>query len=305
MATALIALAPVFALVLLGFLMKVSPFPTSSVSPAAEKLTYYVLFPALLFESLATARLEAATAGPMALALALATLGTAGLALTLKPHLALSGPGFTSFFQGTIRPNTYVCIAIALAVWGDGGVALSALAIAVVVPLVNLLSVAVLARWGKNSGGGLGAFAKALFGNPLILACAAGAAVNLSGWSLPWVFAFPLDLAGKAALVLGLITVGAALEPQRLKADLPALAWVSGFKLAVFPLITAIAAYFLTVPGPALVVAVIYTAVPVSASSYVLASQMGGDKALMAGALTATTILALLTLPAILVMVGT
>ena len=85
MATALIALAPVFALVLLGFLMKVSPFPTSSVSPAAEKLTYYVLFPALLLHSLAAASLGGLAVLPAAAAM------TTGVVIVVRPPTGSDG----------------------------------------------------------------------------------------------------------------------------------------------------------------------------------------------------------------------
>ena len=44
-------------------------------------------------------------------------------------------------------------------------------------------------------------------------------------------------------------------------------------------------------------VAVLYNGLPTSASSYVLARQMGGDGKLMAGIITATTLAAALTLP--------
>ena len=304
MVTALAALGPVFLLVLMGFILKRAPFPGAGVWPAAEKLTYFVLFPALLFGSLATAKIEAGTAIPMAAALVIATLATAGLTLAFRPKLAITGPAFTSFFQGAIRPNTYVGIAVALGIWGQAGVVLVAVAIAVVVPLVNLLSVAALERYGENRGPAPGRFIRAVLGNPLIAACAGGALVNVSGIELAGILASALDLAGKGALVLGLMCVGAALEPQRLRGDLTVLAWVSGFKLLIFPGIAALAAFVLGVPGPAFGVTVMYAALPVSASSYVLASQMGGDRVLMAGALTATTILALPSLSLLLMVLG-
>ncbi|MDX1483805.1 MAG: AEC family transporter [Alphaproteobacteria bacterium] len=304
MTSAWAALAPVFALVALGFVLKRIGFPGAGFWPVAEKLTYFLLFPALLFESLATAELEFTTAGPMAAALAAGVLATAALALGLKPLLALDGPAFTSVFQGAIRPNTYVGIAVALGVWGRHGAVLAAIAIAVVVPLVNLLCVAVLARFGGRSGRGPGQFIAAVLGNPLILACAGGALVNLSGLSLPGWSVATLELAGKGALLLGLIAVGAALEPRRLRSDVAALAWVALLKLGLFPALTFAAASLLGVPGPAWAIAVMYAGLPVSASSYVLASQMGGDTALIAGALTATTLLAALTLPALLILLG-
>lgn len=304
MATAFGALTPVFALVALGFVLKRIGFPGGGFWPVAEKLTYFVLFPALLFQSLADAVIDPAIAGPMAASLAGGVLLTAGLALAVRPFLGLSAPSFTSVFQGSIRPNTYVGIAVALGIWGQSGVALCAIAIAAVVPLVNLLSVAVLARLGAGSRQGFAPLVKAVIGNPLILACAGGGLANALGLNLPVAASETFALAGKGALLLGLMAVGAALEPGRLKGDLGALGLVSATKLALIPGLTAAGALALGVEGQAFGVAVMYAGLPVSASSYVLATQMGGDKALMAGEVTATTLAAVLTLPVILALLG-
>ncbi len=304
MATAFGALTPIFALVALGFALRRWGFPGPGFWPVAERLTYFVLFPALLFESLANARIELQAAGPMAASLAGGVLVTAALALAARPVLGLSGPAFTSLFQGSIRPNTYVGIAVALGIWGPAGVALCAIAIAAVVPLVNLLCVAVLARLGAGRKPGLGPLVKAVAGNPLILACAGGGLANASGLTLPLFVSETLAIAGKGALLLGLMAVGAALELGRLRSDLKALGLVSLTKLALIPGLTATAAALLGVDGQAFGVAVTYAGLPVSASSYVLASQMGGDKALMAGAVTATTLLAVASLPVILWALG-
>lgn len=304
MATAFGALSPVFALVALGFGLRKFGFPGAGFWPVAEKLTYFVLFPALLFESLANAKIDAAIAGPMAASLAGGVLVMATLALCLRPLIGLTGPGFTSLFQGAIRPNTYVGIAVALGIWGESGVALCAIAIAAVVPLVNVLCVAVLARLGAGQAPGVVPFVKAVVGNPLILACAGGAFANVSGLTLPAMLSETLALMGKGALLLGLMAVGAALELDRLKGDVTALGLITAAKLVVIPALTALGAMLLGVEAQAFGVAVMYAGLPVSASSYVLASQMGGDKALMAGAVTATTLLAVLSLPIILWALG-
>jgi malonate transporter and related proteins len=49
---------------------------------------------------------------------------------------------------------------------------------------------------------------------------------------------------------------------------------------------------------------VLFNALPAAASSYVLARQMGGDSSLMAGLITAQTVLALPSIPFALMMFG-
>ena len=51
------------------------------------------------------------------------------------------------------------------------------------------------------------------------------------------------------------------------------------------------------IDGLSQMVIVLYAALPVSATSYILARQMGGDTVLLAGAITVTTVIAMITMP--------
>ena len=73
-------------------------------------------------------------------------------------------------------------------------------------------------------------------------------------------------------------------------------------KLVLMPAATALACHLLGIEGLTAAVAVLFTACPISASSYVLARQLGGDAPLMAGLITLTTIAAALTMPLTLVL---
>jgi predicted permease len=75
-------------------------------------------------------------------------------------------------------------------------------------------------------------------------------------------------------------------------------------KLALFPAITALIGIPLGLSGTALSVALFYGGLPISASAYVLARLLGGDAALIAGVLTATTLGAFLTLPVLILILS-
>jgi malonate transporter len=294
------ALLPLFALIALGTLARRVGWPGPAAWRAIERLTYYVLFPALLFQSLATTSL--AGGGHVALALAAATLVVAGGSLLVSRALALHGTTLTSVLQGAIRPNTYVGVGAALAVWGTPGVALAAVGLAVVIPLVNVISVLGLLRYAPKPEQRQSLLV-ALIANPLMLACLAGLAVNALGWPLaPWLSA-PLRLMGQASLVLGLLAVGAALNLAALRARWPAAAAASVLKLIASPAIAAVLLAALGVSGVPFAVAVVYMGVPTSVSAYVLAVEMGGDRDAMATIISVTTVLSALTLPAIVLLV--
>ena len=181
------ALAPVFLLIVFGYGLGRGGFPGDGFWPHLERLIFFVLFPALLIDSLATAELGALDVGPLAAALIAAVLAVAALVMALRPVLKVDGPAFASIFMGATRFNTYVGIAAAGALYGASGLTVAALAIAVLVPLVNVLSVLMLVAVAPP-GDGARRWSRALWEsvrNPLILGSVAGIALNILGLGLP------------------------------------------------------------------------------------------------------------------------
>ena len=157
MSSALFALAPVFGMIVIGYGLKRRGFVTDAFWEPAEKLTFYILFPSLLVTKIGGAQTAGADLLPMAAALITATLIISGLVVMGRPGLhkaGLSGPGFTSVFQGAIRPTTFVGIPTAYALFGDTGLALFAAALLAVIPIANFFSLAVLIRWAKDHENG-------------------------------------------------------------------------------------------------------------------------------------------------------
>jgi len=279
MTAILSAMVPIFAIIVVGFLMRrYGPYGDGFWVPA-ERLNYFLLFPALLVVNLARVELEEIQVLP------------------------IDGPGFTALFQGAIRINGYVAIAGAAGLYDSAGLTLVSIGIAVVIPLVNVLSVLVLTAHGQRAGM-RGSFAVAQIArNPIILACFLGIALNTANISLPGVLAEFLDLIGRAALPLGLMSVGAGLDLAAARESVRSLAVASALKLVLLPFATALLCMALGVHGATAVVAVLFNGCPSSASSYILTRQLGGDHRLMAGIITIQTLLAMISLP-ILILVA-
>ena len=290
------ALAPVFLLIALGWLLRARRFPGEAFWPAAERLVYYVLFPPLLLLTTATSELAGFGLVPLALALVGAILAIGLLALLLGPWLGVDHAGLTSVFQGSIRVNTYVGLGAAGTLYGAAGLEVLGIVILIVVTTVNLLSVIALIHYGRRSAGA-GAVLASVARNPLILACLGGFALNALGVDLAGVPRDTLAVLGQASLTLGLLCVGAGLELAGLgRKRLAALA-TCVLKLVLAPAATALACRLLGIEGLSAAVAVLFMACPISASSYVLARQLDGDAPLMAGLISLTTIAAALTMP--------
>lgn len=299
------ALAPIFLLILLGHVLRRSEVVPASFWAPADKLTYTLFFPCLIVDELSKARLTGIDVLPMLAAMVAATLVAAGLLLAGRRLTGLDGPAFTSVFQGGIRFNTYVGLAAARALYGTPGLTLMAVGIAVLVPLVNVLSVVTLARFGRDTkGASLRTVLGGLVRNPLIIAAALGAALTLSGIGKPPLVGDVVDVLARAALPMGLLSVGAGLDLAAARGVGIGVAMASAVKLLLLPVLTAAFALLLGIDGLPLTVAVLFNALPCAASAYILARQMGGDHPLMAAIITVQTLLAALTLPVALVAFG-
>lgn len=293
------ALAPVFLLLLVGTGLRRSAFLGETFWPAAERLTYYVLFPALLFTTLSTAEIDPSLWPSMATAIAAAIAVAASIVFGLRPLITSSGPHFTSLLQGAIRMNTYVGLAVASLRYGPTGVALSAIAIAVIVPLVNLVCITALARCSAGASSAT-ALVRSVAVNPLILATVSGALINASGVGVIPIATPTAEGLGRAALPIGLLTVGASLRWEALRRIASPELLVTAIKLVGLPTLTVILLVPLGVGGTPAAIAVLFTALPTAPSSYLLAQDMGGDSETMVSLITLQTVAAAVSLPLVL-----
>jgi len=312
MAGTLTSLAPVFALIALGYLLKARGVFGAGFWEGAERLTFYFLFPALLVVSIGGADVGGLAVLPMAAALASATLIVAAALVWLRSRLAargVDGRQFASVLQGAVRPNTYVGIAVLVALYGDTGLPLAAVAIVAVIPLVNFLGIIAHLRWARPTPGGAaapawGEAAVPALKNPIIVACLVGAALNALGIGLPPVVGPALAILGRAALPIGLMAVGAGLDLAAARDARHVVAGTALVKLVVMPAAVVAACSVFGVDGVTRSAAILFAALPVSATAYVVSTQMGGDSRLMAGVVAATTVAAAATLPLAVMLAG-
>jgi malonate transporter len=294
------ALLPVFLLIVLGFILKRSLMRLETQWHGLERLTYYVLFPVLLVQTLVKADLTTVPVAGVGGALLLSALAMSLLCLALRPLLAqfaVDGPAFTSIFQGATRWQTYVALAVSGNLFGDAGLALASVAMVAIIPLVNVLSVAVLARYASSEKRSAGAIAMTVVRNPLIWACAIGLALNVAHIPLPKLWHEVADALGRSSLAIGLLVTGAGLHLEGMFRPSLAASVAVFLKLVLMPVMAVALALWFGVAGSNLAIVAACSAVPTSSSAYVLARQMGGDAPLLAQIITLQTILAAITMP--------
>jgi len=307
MAVVMAALLPVFLLIVLGFVLKRSLLRLDTQWHGLERLTYYVLFPVLLVQTLVKADLATVPVAGVGGALFISALLMSLLCLGLRPLLArcaIDGPAFTSIFQGATRWQTFVALAVSDNLYGDVGLALASVAMVAIIPLVNVFSVAVLAHYAAPEKQTLRAIVMTVVRNPLIWACAIGLALNALHLPLPRIWHEVADALGRSSLAIGLLVTGAGLHLAGIFRPSLAASVAVFLKLVLMPILALALALWFGLSGSNLAIVAACSAVPASSSAYVLARQMGGDAPLLAQIITLQTILAAITMPIAIALVA-
>jgi predicted permease len=290
--SAALLLLPDFALILLGAGIRRWMHLGDHFWTGLEKLVYFVLFPALLINAISRTPIDVAAAAPLFASGLAAMAGGALLALPAGRLFGLAPMSFASQFQCAFRFNSYIGLAVASSVHGTAGTAAMGILVGAMVPFANLASVWMLARHGE-----LG-FWRELLRNPLIWSTVVGLAMNLSGLALPQPAQHFFGRLAEASIALGLLTVGAALKLRGVPGVRAAGCYLLAVKLAAVPAVAWLAARQLGLTGIYFDTAVLFGALPTASSAYILAMRMGGDGRSVAWLISASTLAAMATLPA-------
>jgi hypothetical protein len=227
------------------------------------------------------------------------------LVLSLWPFLRKAGLAdaaeFSSIFQTSIRWNGFMALAIAQKLFPPAGMAVVALAMALIILPINLVTVFVVTRFADRTANWL-TLIRRMATNPMVIAAAGGLLLR----ALPFELFAPvnktLQLIGQAALGLGLVGIGAGLRLDSLVKPKTAILVPVAVKLMVFPALLLAVSLSLGIIGEELLFLVLCGAVPTAMNGYVLAKQMGGDAELYATVTTLQTLLSFATVPAALLL---
>ncbi|MEM6912783.1 MAG: AEC family transporter [Pseudomonadota bacterium] len=291
-------LIPIAAVIALGWGLRRSNLVPSELWAGINKIGYVALLPVLLYKTIAEAELGGLETGSFLLAATLGFLVMAAIAVALKPLLRTDEPSFTSIFQGGIRWNGFVILALAQTALSPQAATLTAIVFAPTVPLINVLCVAALSVWGSHEGSvSLQRVGFRIVTNPLIIGCCVGVAATMVPLLQQPLMLETADLIGRAALPLILLSVGAGLNFSAIGERPHLLSLAIALKLIIAPVVFIVLGSLFGASAEVIVLLAAIGAAPGAASSYVLAKELGGNAELTAGHVTATTLLAFVSIP--------
>jgi len=300
-------LLPLYLLISLGYVFRHSNFLGLEFWDGVEKLVYYILFPALIFSNLARAEVDPALISQILFAVAIPTFIVGAIQWLGFLDKRLSRETFSSMYQGAVRNNTTIGLVIAGLILPGQGVAVMALIMTIMVIINNISCVTVLTHYGdaerRYTAGQHKSMLRAVAGNPLIVASIAGLAFSFLSIRLPDPLHSTIYFLGQTGLPLALLAVGAGLKLKASAGKAMAIGISTFTKLAIMPALIYLFINLIEISPDDARIFVLYGALPTAMSSYVLASQLGGDKESMAQIITLQTLAAALTLPVVLLVI--
>lgn len=286
-------LLPDFTLILVGYLLCRHTPLNRTVWEQVEAVVYFLLFPVLLFYSIVRNPIDVRAAssfaasgwitGLSAIALSYALPWVFGKHIDRQEHAAAAQVGF--------RFNSFIGLALVLRLAGAPGMATFAILIGVCVPLFNVAAVWPMARHSQQG------VWRAMARNPLIWATGSGLLLNLLGFRMPDWLVPSVERVGQSSIALGLLTAGASMRLERLAHDKLLGVSVLVIRHLCTPLVAWATARALGLDPTQTLVLLVFAAVPTASSCHVLASRMGYDGSYVAGLVTLSTLLGLVSLP--------
>jgi len=287
--------APVFALVLLGCLLKRLGWIDTAFVNTASSLVFRATMPTLLFLGILKANLGEALQPLLLAYFALATVASFlvvwGWAIWRCPHADRG-----VYVQGAFRGNCgIVGLALAATQYGDYGLSVGGILAGMVILLYNVLSTIVLALYSPQLKANWRTILRSIVGNPLIIGILLAIPFAYWQWQLPrWLESSARYFAG-LTLPLALLCIGATLSLAALRESSRLALGASLWKIVWIPLLGVLGALALGIQGPALGILFLYLGCPTAASSFVMARAAGGNAQLAAAIVVVSTLGGMLT----------
>jgi hypothetical protein len=302
----LVRLAGLLALLLVGTGLRYAGVLDAARTELLNRVAYYGALPALVFVATYDQAIGEVVSWELLVAVLVAYLGTAVVAGVVHRRRSPSARRSVAVVQSYHSNVGYLGLPVVAATFGPRVTAIASVVLGigslVQVPLTVILLVSMN---GENAEGALGRHLRSLAGNPVLLALVAGMTIGWIEVGVPSPAATALGWAGSLALPLALLCVGATLQVDRAAIDRGATASVVALKVACMPAIAWAALALLGVNAATLTAGVVMLGTPTAVSTYVFATELGGDAGFASLNVFVTTVASVGSLTLLIELIGT
>ncbi|MGY8664129.1 AEC family transporter [Bradyrhizobium sp. UFLA05-109] len=311
MATVLIV-APVFALIAAGYAAVLFRFVSESAHKGISEFAFSIAIPALMFRTIVVSEFPQLSAfrmwGAYYGALAITWIAALALSALLRERRDDRADGVV-FAIGSVYGNIVMLgIPLTLSALGNEAAGPMALILSVNTPLLWLcgtLQMELVDR--KQKGSALSIILPVILDlarNPIMLAIGFGLIWRFTGLGLHPVVDRTIELLAQAGSPAALIALGINLFRFEVKGEKLSIVVMSALKLLAMPAAAFVLAKLLNLPPLAAGVVVLFAAMPTGANAYIFAVQYQRLVNPVSGAVALGTVLAAVTLPAVVLLVA-
>ena len=300
--------APLFAIVLAGYLLAKVPGWRREWTAWVSKLVFTALLPAMLFHTMSKLR----EMPPVNAQLLIAFFGGCFIVFFIGRFVAakyfrMDGVAQSVFALAGIFSNN-VLLGLPMAKLTIGPAAVPSVALVVVFNAFTLWTlVSISIEWAKQGSFTVKGFGKMTWGvltSPLVAGIVLGTIYGLSGLPMPMLLDRALDVVSAVAAPGALLILGMGLVQYGLRAQLNQSLAICGMKLIVAPLVVWALAALLGLPRVETESIVLLASMSVGTNVYLMSMQFETLQGPVASSLVLSTAIAAFTTPAILALVA-
>ncbi|WP_224450311.1 AEC family transporter [Haloprofundus salilacus] len=286
-----------------GFLARYVGLLNETRADRLTQFAFYVALPALVFTSTASQSLGDVLEPRLVLGFWTVLLAAAAVGWVV--HRRRSSPSVRSVavVQSYHCNLGFLGLPIVAATFGDVATAKASLLLGIGALTQVPLTIAVLV-FVNNTDADLRDELGGLFTNPVLAALCVGLFFSALGVSVPGAVWTGLDAVAQLALPVALVVVGASLSLDETSVDLSTVGSVVALKMLVMPAIALATFSLLSADVSTTRAGVLMLAMPTAVSTFIYATELGGDANLASANVFATTVASVGTILVVLQFVG-
>ncbi len=289
------AVLPLFLIMALGYGIRRTPLMDEHTHQMMNKLIFKLFLPILLFKNVSTSNLNALSGSWVYLYAFISQVAVFLILFAVVPLIEKENKRRGVLIQAMGRSN-YALFGLSLVtlLFPDQDTAVASLLVAVNIPVYNVMSVIALETY-RGGSVNLKKILRGIVTNPLIISCALGMIVLLSGLKFPTFIQTAINDTAKIATPLALFILGGAFKFSSVKSHLRPLLIGTIGRLVIVPLVGLTVSVLLGFRGVELASLGVAYMAPCAVASYPMAQQMGGDGELAGELVVFTTALSVFT----------
>ena len=293
---ALNTVAPLFLLMMLGYVLKKIGLLKQELIGPLNKLVFSVFLSTSLFNNIYSTKLEEAWNARAVIFTVTCVLVVFALLWLIIPRIEKDKSKASVMMQSIYRSNIIILgLPIVAELCGAENTGLMSILIAIIVPIYNVLSVFIFGFMDKQRPS-IGKTLLDIVKNPLIIGSLLGVIFLALGIKLPYMFEKTISNIASITTPLALIVLGAFFDFKKMRGNVKQLIIALSGRLVIVPLICMSIAIAMGFRGSDLIAMLASFAAPSAVTSFTMAKQMNGDADLAAQIVVLGTLFSILTI---------